>query len=146
MLYDRIPFLKDKIQQDIAYTNETTTSRFGSALADFNQFKESPLFGYGRAGAKNDFVDNKQISVDNHRNNGFFNLLATYGIFIFIYYFYNVIKAFKQIGQFFNLPNYYYLFSFLIILLLGFSQGIFMRPLFYTFLFIPMLFKKQLVY
>lgn len=143
LLYEKIPFLKDKIEKDIEYTNETTTSRFGSALADYNQFKESPLFGYGRAGAKNNFVSQNLIDVDNHRNNGVFNLLATYGVVIFFYYFFKIIKSFKLIGVHYNLPSYYYIFSFLILLLLGFSQGLFMRPFFYTFLFTPMIFLNK---
>lgn len=142
-LYERIPFLKDKIEKDIAYSNETTTSRFGSALADYNLFKESPLFGYGRAGAKNNFKEEKFFDVGNHRNNGVFNLLVTYGLFITIIYLYKILETLKEVGVFFKLPNYYFIFSFIILLLLSFSQGILMRPFFYAFLFIPMLFDKK---
>jgi hypothetical protein len=144
-LYEKIPFLKDKIEKDIEYTNETTSSRFGSALADYTLFKESPLFGYGRAGAKNDFKGRKFFDVDDHRNNGVFNLLVTYGIFITIIYLYKILITFKNIGKFYNLPNYYFMFCFLIFILLAFSQGILMRPFFYGFLFLPMLFDKSLL-
>lgn len=144
LLFERIPFLKDKIEKDIEYSNETTTSRFGSALADYNLFKSSPLFGYGRAGAKNDFKDDKFFEVEDHRNNGVFNLLVTYGIFITTIYLYQILKTFKEIGKLYKLPNYYFIFSFVILISLAFSQGILMRPFFYSFLFLPMLFDKTL--
>lgn len=142
-LYENTSFLKEKIEKDIAYSNETTTSRFGSALADYNLFKESPLVGYGRSGAKNNFKDEKFFDVDDHRNNGVFNLLVTYGLFITIFYLFKISQTFKKIGVFYNLPSYYFLFCFTIFLLLAFSQGILMRPFFYAFLFLPMIFNKE---
>ncbi len=138
--YERIPFLKNKIEENIMLANETTSSRFGSAIADYNSFIESPLFGYGRGGAKTNFKDEKLFDADNHRNNGVFNLLVTYGIFITVFYFSKIFQAFKAIGRKYQLPEYYAFFSFLIIMVLGFSQGIFMRPFFYAFLFLPITF------
>ena len=141
-LYEYIPFLKSKIQMDIDYGSETTSSRFGSAIADFNAFMRSPLLGYGRAGAKVDFRDEMFFEAEDHRNNGVFNLLVTYGIFIFLFYFFKIIQVFKSIAKYYGFSNMYILSSVIIIILLGFSQGIFMRPFFYSFLFIPALFSK----
>lgn len=141
VLYEKIPFLKEKIENNIEVADETTSSRFGSAIADFNSFKRSPVFGLGRAGAKNDFVDNKFFEAEHHRNNGVFNLLATYGIIITVYYFYRIYLTFKTLSEVYLYSKRYAIFGFIIIMLLGFSQGIFMRPFFYGFLFVPMVFK-----
>lgn len=141
LLYERIPFLKDKIEYNIEIAGETTSSRFGSAIADFNSFKRSPVFGLGRAGAKNDFVDNKYFEVEHHRNNGVFNLLATYGLIITAYYFYRIYFTFRMISSGYHNSRRYAIFGYIIVMLLGFSQGIFMRPFFYGFLFAPMVFK-----
>lgn len=143
IMYERIPFLKEKIKKDIEISNETTSSRFGSALADYNDFIKSPIFGYGRAGARYNFKDVKFFDVENHRNNGFFNLLVTYGIIITSFYMFKIYQSFKLIGKKFGLATHYQIFSFVIILLLGFSQGIYMRPLFYGFMFMPLIFMTN---
>ncbi len=145
ILYERIPFLKNKIENNIEIANETTTSRFGSALADFNMFLKSPIFGFGRAGAKTGFKSEKAFDVEDHRNNGVFNLMTTYGIIITVFYFNRILQTLKKIGINYNLPSYYYIFSFLVIIILGFSQGIFMRTFFYSFLFLPMIFENKIL-
>jgi len=145
VLYERIPFLKNKIENNIEIADETTTSRFGSAIADFNLFLKSPFFGFGRAGAKTGFKSEKAFSVEDHRNNGVFNLMTTYGIIITFFYFNRILQTLKKIGTTYKLPGYYYIFSFIVIILLGFSQGIFMRTFFYAFLFLPMIFETRLL-
>lgn len=146
ILYEKIPFLKDKIENNIAGANVTTTSRFGSALADYNQFKENPIFGFGRAGAKVGFKDEKFYDVENHRNNGIFIVLSTYGLIIFIYYFTMIFQVFKSIRSCYSLPKYYHYFAFIILLILGFSQAVFLRPFFYAFLFLPLALKSSVRY
>ena len=141
VLYEKIPFLKQKIDNNILMADETTSSRFGSALADYNTFKESPFIGFGRAGAKTGFKSEKSFDVEDHRNNGVFNLLVTYGVILSAYYFYRIYRSFKNIGAAHGLPNYFAGFSFVIMMLSGFSQGIFMLPFFYSFLFLPEVYK-----
>ncbi|MCA0430161.1 MAG: O-antigen ligase family protein [Bacteroidetes bacterium] len=144
IMYEKIPFLKEKIEKDVELKNETTSSRFGSALADIKDFARSPVFGLGRAGAKNNFIDVDNFDSENHRNNGFFNLLATYGVLITLFYMYKIYESFKIIGNTFQLPTYFKAVSFIILMLLGLSQGIYMRPFFYSFMFIPIVFSALL--
>jgi hypothetical protein len=143
VLYDRVPFLKEKVVKNMLLAEETTSSRFGSALADFRDFTDSPLIGYGRGGAKHNFIDEKFFGVEQHRNNGVFNLMVTYGVFITLFYLIRIYRTFRSIRNRYALHEYYAAFGFLLILILGFSQGIFMRPFFYCFLFLPFVFNAH---
>ncbi len=136
-IYENTLFLKDKITENISLADETTTSRFGSAKADLEEFYRSPIVGLGRAGAKDGFVSASNFTVENHRNNGVFNLLATYGLPLTLIYFYLIFNTFFRIETAYNISKYYPWAAFIIILILGFSQGLFLKPFFYAFLFLP---------
>lgn len=142
-IYNETPFLKDKIQNNILLANETTTSRFGSALADIEAFKRSPLVGLGRAGAKENFISVENFGVENHRNNGVFDLLSKYGLPLTLIYFFQIYNVFFQLNKRFQISKFYPVFAFLIILMLGFSQGLFLRPFMYSFLFLPFFIKLK---
>lgn len=129
-LFNTLEFLKPKVEEDITLSETTTTSRFGSALADWKTFKENPFIGKGR------IVSSKIYMIEMHRNNGLLNLMATYGIFISLLYFGLYIKSFKRICLYNHYPFSFAYFLLLSFLMMGFSQGIFMRPFFYTFLFL----------
>jgi hypothetical protein len=135
--YERSPFLKEKISKNIELADETTTSRFGSALADFNSFKESPWVGWGRAGAKHNFISEQLFTVENHRNNGIFDLLSKYGLPLTLLYFYRIYATFDRYQRRFSLSKLYPYAGLLLLLILGFSQGLFLKPFFYSFLFLP---------
>jgi hypothetical protein len=135
-LYTNVSFLGEKALSNIDIAESTTSSRFGSALVDLRDFVKSPLIGWGRGENR---YGGKQIiffSVDQHRNNGVTNLLATYGIFIFVMYFYVYYRNLKNLCRVNLLNVRFAVFALLVILLLGFSQGIFTRPFFYCLLFI----------
>jgi O-antigen ligase/polysaccharide polymerase Wzy-like membrane protein len=144
-LYENADFLKNKIFSNIDIASETTTSRFGSALADIESFKKSPIVGLGRAGAKEGFKSSSEFTEDNHRNNGVFDLLSKYGLPLTLIYFIYIYKTFHSVNLKFKISKYYPATAFIIILLLGFSQGLFMKPFFYSFFFLPtMLIKKPI--
>jgi hypothetical protein len=140
--YERVPFLQEKIKVNIQSAESNTTSRFGSALADLQAFKKNPFFGLGRAGAKEGFISDTQFSVDNHRNNGIFDLLSTYGLIITIVYFSLIYRTFSFFRSIAGLSQYFPLAAFAIILTLGFSQGLFLKPFFYSFLFLPFMLRR----
>lgn len=135
--YERIPFLKEKIEENISLADETTSSRFGSAIADFEAFKRSPIVGLGRAGAKEGFISEHEFSEENHRNNGVFDLLSKYGLPLFLFYMINIYRSFRNGFAGVSSPRLFSIVAFSIIFLLGFSQGIFLKPFFYAFLFLP---------
>ncbi|MBK9284924.1 MAG: O-antigen ligase family protein [Sphingobacteriaceae bacterium] len=141
-LYEHIPFLKEKIENNIDIADESTSSRFGSAQADLVYFSKSPFFGMGRAGAKNNFKDD--FTHDDHRNNGIFVLLANYGLPFTLFYIFFIYFTFLKIGKLCGFSSAYSIFSILIILILAFSQALFLKPIFNAFLFLPEVFNRYL--
>lgn len=134
-LYQDIPFLENKIERNISLADETTTSRFGSAKADLETFKKSPLIGVGRAGAKNNFKN--EFDISQHRNNGIFNLLSVYGLPLSLVYFFLILLTFIKIQKEYGFSKIFAFCAFVIILVHGFSHGLFLKPFFYAFLFLP---------
>jgi hypothetical protein len=136
--YFSLTFMQDKIMQNIASSDETTKSRFGSAKADLQVFSMSPVFGLGRTEENKQMVS-KKLNVLQHRNNGVTGLLASYGLFIFILYYVSYYKSFKRyLFTFYESGNYKAVAVVLLstIFIIGFSQRIFLMPFFYSFLFI----------
>jgi len=132
-------FMQEKIEQNIANSDETTKSRFGSAKADFKVFAMSPVFGLGRT-EENKAMVSKKLNVLQHRNNGVTGLLASYGIVIFVIYFLSFYSSFKRYLAFQQLANYravsvVILFT---IFTIGFSQRIFLLPIFYSMMFVSL--------
>lgn len=138
-VYTEFDFMEEKIQRNIEVADYNTASRFGSAVADLRDFENSPIIGWGRG--ENRFGGMKYASFTRefHRNNGLSDLLVTYGLIIFVFYLYRVFKSFRIIAFPISdggLGPFIFLF---VLMILGFSQGIFMRPFFLAFLFIPSL-------
>lgn len=139
-LYQDIPFLADKIEKNINLADETTTSRFGSAKADFESFKKSPLIGFGRAGVKTYYE--RDFDISQHRNNGIFHLLSVYGLPLTLIYFSLIFLSFYKIQKTYGFSGIFALCAFVIILVHGFSHGLFLKPFFYAFLFLPFTLKE----
>jgi hypothetical protein len=136
--YFSLTFMQDKILQNIASSNETTKSRFGSAKADLKVFSMSPVFGLGRT-EENKIMVSRKLHVLQHRNNGVTGLLASYGLIIFVLYFISYYHSIKRyLFTFYELSNYKdvsYVVLFTIFII-GFSQRIFLLPFFYSIIFL----------
>ncbi len=136
-----LPFMQEKIQQNIANSDTTTKSRFGSAKADLKVFQMSPVFGLGRTEKIKEKMS-KKLGVTAHRNNGITGLLSSYGIIIFLFYFisyyYSIIKYVKR---YYKYSNYHLIAQILLftIFLIGFSQRIFLFPFFYSLTFLHLI-------
>ena len=135
-LYFSLEFLSNKVEQNISMAGTTTSSRFGSALIDIQDFSNSPFIGWGRGVMRYGGRSFSFFSEDQHRNNSVTDLLATYGIFIFLFYFYNYYKSLKGICQSSGFNPQFGSYALLVILLIGFSQSIFMKPFFYSLMFL----------
>jgi len=135
-VFMNVEFLGAKTNDNIRLAQSTTSSRFGSALADLRDFSNSPLIGWGRGTNRYGGKQFTFFSVNQHRNNGVTYLLATYGIIVFVVYFGIYYRNLRNICNYFNMTTAFALFALLIILLLGFSQAVFTRPFFYTLLFV----------
>ena len=134
--YNELPFLKKKALENIDLADSTTTSRFGSALADLNDFSKSPWIGWGRGESRYGGKKLLYFSASEHRNNGLTKLLATYGIFIFALYFLLYFKLIRRYCEYWAFNRSFAWVGIFIVLLLGFSQGLFTRPFFYALLFV----------
>jgi len=142
-IYYSADFLSSKIEQNISMAGTTTSSRFGSAMADINDFSTSPLIGWGRGQTRYGGRVYAFFTEDQHRNNSVTDLLATYGIFIFIMYFAWYYKGLHGMCVEANFQTGFAGFALLVILMLGFSQSIFLKPFFYSLLFIQYNYPKR---
>lgn len=131
-----LDFMLPKVQTDIELREETTTSRFGSGIVDFQLFLTHPFIGTGR------MTSFKYFTIDMHRNNGTMNLLATYGIFIFTLYFVLYYRSFRYICRYYRYTTRFALYLLIVVIVLGFSQAIFMRPLFYGLMMLFLTYSK----
>ena len=136
LAYMQLEFLGKKAENDIVLASETTTSRFGSALADLQDFSKNPIIGYGRGQNRYGGRSYSFFSKNLHRNNGITQLLVTYGILIFVMYFYLYHLSFtvfcRQHG--FNLK--FATAMLFIVMIMGFSQAIFTKPFFFGLMFL----------
>lgn len=145
-LYFSLEFLSAKIEDNIAIANDDKSSRFGSGLADIQDFARSPIIGWGRGAMRYGGRQFTFFTAEQHRNNGLTAVLASYGIIIFFVLFYNYYKSLRQLCIAKSFNTQFALFSFIIILLLGFSQTIFQYPFFYSLMFIHLMFTRKTEY
>ena len=141
-----LSFMQEKIEENIANSDETTKSRFGSAVADIKVFSMNPMLGIGRSFENRERISRK-LNVLPHRNNGVTGLLADYGILIFIFYFASIYYSFKRYVrdhyQFSNIGMVTWV-MFANIIIMGFAQRFFLFPFAYSLLFLHLInFKKK---
>lgn len=128
-------FLLPKIQESIFNAELTTTSRFGSALADYVLILKNPILGYGRSEQAIYGVNYFEISFM-HRNNGLTKLFVQWGIIFALIFLYQIKKSFYHIVKQFRKPSSFALILFTSFILSAFSQGIFQYPFFMGLMFL----------
>ncbi|MBL7918677.1 MAG: O-antigen ligase family protein [Bacteroidia bacterium] len=138
VIYLNTFFLNAKVERQFAYTRASSVSlyyaprtRFVSAQLDLIDFYNNPVLGRGRFAATR--FDNKELEQDlllNHRNNGTTNLLVEFGFFGFLTFFVSMYRSFKAYCFAKNFKTGFALVLVLIVVLLGFSQMIFLKPFF----------------
>ncbi len=142
-LYFSLDFLSTKVEQNINMAGSTTSSRFGSALIDFTDFLKSPYIGWGRGALRYGGRTFTFFSDDQHRNNSVTDVLATYGLFLFLFYFYSYYSSLKSLCLTNGFNTHFAFYALLVILILGFSQSIFLKPFFYSILFLRFIGKTN---
>jgi hypothetical protein len=142
-LYFSLEFLSAKIEDNIAIADNDKSSRFGSGLADIKDWANSPIIGWGRGAMRYGGRQFTFFTAEQHRNNGLTALLATYGVVVFIVLLYNYYKSLKYLCIAKSFNTQFAVFSFVVILLLGFSQTIFQYPFFYSLMFIHLMFTSK---
>ncbi|WP_234736780.1 hypothetical protein [Tellurirhabdus bombi] len=136
LVYSQTEFMSGKINKNISASKSDNSSRFGSAYFDFVDLARSPLIGFGRL-SENRFGPLARLQdFSTHRNNGVTFLLVTYGIPCGLAYFLGLFLFFRRYSRQFDSPPLFALFSFLTVLLAGFSQGVFDRAILISLLFL----------
>lgn len=136
--FQELPFMKNKLIEQAVYSESKISytmhrSRFTSAMIDFRDFQEYPLFGRGKFETTR---FNKGVKAIN-RNNGTTDLLVIYGLIGFILYFTFYFRSFNNIMKYYNAHNKFIPYYFLIIILvLGFSENYFLLSFFWSLCFV----------
>jgi hypothetical protein len=145
--YYNVSFLSRKVERDVKFANYgsgrqsgqySNLGRIGSALVDLQIIRKHPLTGTGRS-PRNRFgkvVRNKNGLLSSHRTNGVFDFIAENGIPFSILYFFLMYRSFYRFCALRGFNRHFALYSLLLILLVGSSQTIFMRPLFLGLIFV----------
>jgi hypothetical protein len=142
--YISFEFLGRKIDKAMDVTNIGYNTRFKSAMLDINDFVENPLLGMGMT--KETRFEGKTQHRIIHRNNGVTNLLATYGIFIFLAYFALIYHSFRRMCSYYDFHKEFAWIALLVIMLAGFSEIFFNKIFFYSLTMIHLLYlpsKKE---
>ena len=137
-----LPFMLPKIQNNIIIADNNNTSRFGSALSDYKLIAENPIIGYG-GNLSNMFGTTQWDSRKMHRNNGITAFITQWGLFIFIFYFYNYYKSAEYICNYYESSRSLAFVFLITIILLGFSQGIFRFPFFHSIMFLQFAYLEK---
>jgi len=134
-------FLGEKIVSKMDYASAGYNTRFGSAVLDLKDTLKNPVFGLGR-NIETRF-QGQQSDLMRHRNNGVTNYLVTYGIFIFIFYFYLIYYSFKMMCQKFDYSPIFATYAISLIFIIGFSEGYFTLPFFYALTMMHIVFPLE---
>ena len=117
-----INYASDYTEVDIV-----SLGRFGSMVADFEDFKKNPLIGIG--------LQNKEQgqSIYNQfvHTNGLTIYLVMFGLFGFLFFIYNVTKTFGVLTKHYNVKGAFVFTT--LILIVSFSNPVLVTPLFLSF-------------
>ncbi len=150
--FTNLNFMEVKIQEQIEISgiregDYSNKGRIGSALIDWKSIVQYPFTGKGRN--KITRFDYYQINSGDvpenirHRTNGLFDLMAEFGIpFAFIYLL-SIFISMKKYSIYHLINKKIAYIALMLIIILGFSQTIFMRPFFLSLIFIGNIFKIQ---
>jgi hypothetical protein len=141
--YISLDFIGGKIEKNITVADETTSSRFGSALADFELIWESPLIGWGRGTNRYNIDSYSAFNEEDHRNNGITNLVVTYGIPLAIFLISLYYVNFKSFSLYCNNKTDLTLPFFIVMLICSFSQILFMKSAMLSILFLKDVYHKR---
>ncbi|RPI66250.1 MAG: hypothetical protein EHM47_17110 [Ignavibacteriales bacterium] len=145
VLIINMEFLLPKIKDNVIIAKNDNSSRFGSALSDYELIYKNPFIGYGRDYGniyKTSTWDTKKM----HRNNGITNFITRWGLIISFVFFGCYKLSANKIVSYYS-ANKLFSWVFLItMLLLGFSQGLFQYPFFYSLAFLQFGYKQTAEY
>lgn len=136
-VYEALPFFSERVDRSVEYFQQRDhveyerRDRMVSAIVDLRTFSEHPIFGTGRDPQAR-FSGTGFRTYLEHRNNGITDFLVKYGIFFFIFYFYNIYLGFKKLSlkNGGHEPTKYGILALIGIVIIGFSQVLFQQSVF----------------
>ena len=128
--YTNFVFLQNKVTQDIIKGESGARTRSKSMQLDFVKFLENPITGVGLY--KETRFSKRELRDDDlmHRTSGLLALLSQFGLIGFFTFFYHMKKPIVSVLAFNRIKKNNYLFIIFIIMALGISQSIFLKPFF----------------
>lgn len=140
--YTKLSFMEKKIDQNLNYTmsgqiDNKARNRFIGGYLDLKELSQNPLFGIGIQNPNNSYA---LKYVFNHRNNGDTDFAKQFGLIIFIIFFYAIYKSFLSLCFINNSNIYFSVIAIVTILITGFSELYFTRPVFISLVFINFLY------
>jgi hypothetical protein len=142
-------FLGQKISLHIeAVTNYDinllSRTRFVSMILDFRDIRDYPLVGKGRSLETRFGISAEDFTNLQHRSNGLTGLAVKYGIPFFLIYFLLVLRTFIKFTIWQRLPklNAYVFLG--VIFIIGFSQGLFEKPIFVSLVYLSVIISNEL--
>lgn len=142
-LYESLPFLQEKINQrntsyEDAMKKDIKQDRIGTFYVDMNHLLKNPLTGYGFDPA-NRIANFHEWDIDLvHKNNGVSDIFLILGIPFGLYYLVRIVNNAKFFSVIHNYPTYLFRFYFFaLLMLIGFSEIIFIQVLFFFLSFLP---------
>jgi hypothetical protein len=151
LIYNNTYFLVEKVETQTSNNKVslqyTPRNRFVSGQLDMIDFMNNPILGRGRFNATRFDIKETGDLVINHRNNGTTNLLVEFGFFGFFSYFYFMYLSFKAYCEYNKFKPIFAFYATILILIMGFSQMIFIKPFFigFSFLFLAIS-SKDIIY
>lgn len=141
-------FLYEKIssqyeQQTNAVDQINNLGRFQSALLDFRDISQYPIFGRGRGDFRYDATEYFFEYGAARRSNGLTDFIAKQGIPFSILFFFLCYKAFANISVNFKVKLMYGNIAFASLMIAAFSQLLFTHPLFAGLIFLNSSFRKN---
>ncbi len=147
--FNTIDFLGRKIDENlqqslnVGYYYYGSKSRFTSFLFDVYDLQKYPLTGKG-VNEQTRFEDYRGFNRDTHRNNGISDFAVKFGIPFFIFYFFNIYSTFRKVNDIYKINSKSFpLLALSIVILLGFSQVIFMSVTFIALSFFHIILKNN---
>lgn len=128
--FNSVDFLGSKVTEKMDIENAEYNTRFKSAVLDIEDTMENPILGLGR-NIKTRFKGETD-PVKIHRNNGVTDVMASMGLMAFFLYFYFIFYSFSWLCKVNNFNNEFAYYAIILIIMIGFSEGYFFRPFFYS--------------
>lgn len=151
IIYQNTDFMRKKIELQLEYafdkeSNYMYVGRFSSALNDLKDISENPLIGRGRGAFRyknfSNIGNNEERFLEEKRTNGITDFIVKMGIPFALFYFTTLFISLKAYFKYNDQLSKYHLVLFLAILLMGFSQLIFLHPFFISLLFLQVIYPK----